>query len=141
MASPTDVKHYLAHWFQLGKQVVSDDGQVTYRPEKVILGDRFSAEFEACWQAIVATQGEAYHLKGTQQSIAELLSPAWEIVSCARCDMPVPLPHKEITPHLCPCDDLDTWPNEELPRPRLPVNSQNQLSQLTARLRTPQAKS
>jgi hypothetical protein len=135
MASPLEVKHYLAHWFQLGKQVMSDDGRVSYRLQSVIWGDRFSPEFEQCWTEIMQNKGEAYYLKGTDQTIAQLLSPAWEIVDCARCDMPVPIAQKEIALHPCPCDDLSNWPNEEIPRPRLPINSRQRLDNLSARLR------
>lgn len=134
MASRIEVKHYLAHWFQLGKQVVSDDGQVSYSPQSVIQGDHFSPEFEQCWTEIMKTEGDTYYLKGTDQTIAQLLSPVWDIVDCARCEMPVPAAQKEITPYPCPCSDIPNWPNEEIPRPRLPVNSQQRLEALADRL-------
>lgn len=137
MASYTEVKNYLAHWFQLGKQVMSDDGRVTLQPEKVVQGDRFSPEFEACWAEILKTGGESFHLKGTDQTIAELLSPNWEVVSCARCDMPVPMPQKDFTPpHPCPCEDLSNWPNEDIPRPRLPIDSYQHLTRMNERLQS-----
>ncbi|MGC1310298.1 MAG: hypothetical protein WA885_23970 [Phormidesmis sp.] len=134
MASDTEVKNYLAHWFQLGKQVLSDDGSVTFSPKSIIQGDRFSPEFEDCWAEILKTGGETYYLKGTDQTIAHLLSPAWNIVSCARCDMPVPIAEKELALHPCPCDDLSNWPNEEIPKPRLPIDSNQRLSQMSDRL-------
>ncbi|MGB3293702.1 MAG: hypothetical protein WBB01_12005 [Phormidesmis sp.] len=135
MASYTEVKHYLAHWFQLGKQVMSDSGQVTLQPEKVIQGDRFSPEFEACWAKILEKGSESFYLSGTDQTVAELLSPKWEVVSCARCNMPVPMPQADFTPHPCPCEDLSNWPNEEIPRPRLPINSYRHLGRMNERLR------
>ncbi|MEM6449266.1 MAG: hypothetical protein AAF703_03030 [Cyanobacteria bacterium P01_D01_bin.105] len=136
MASPQEIKKYLAHWFQLGKQVLHDNGQTRYKPETVIQGDHFSPEFNQCWEAIMAVEGRALYLEGTQQTIAELLSPAWEMTSCARCDMPVPIPQIEITERLCPCNDLPTWPNEELPRPHLPIDSHQKLGNLRKRLVT-----
>lgn len=136
MASRNEVKSYLAHWFQLGKQVVSDDGQTVYQLPKVVQGERFSPEFEACWAHIIANGGRAYYLNGTSQTIEELLQPTWDIVNCARCEMPIPLTQTELELHDCPCHDLPNWPNEEIPRPRLPVNSQNHLSKMTERLQT-----
>ena len=82
----------------------------------------------------MAVEGKALYLEGTQQTISELLSPAWEMTSCARCEMPVPIPQIETTERLCPCNDLPTWPNEELPKPRLPVDSDQKLRNLRAQL-------
>ncbi len=135
MASPTEVKTYLAHWFQLGKAVKSDHDKTRYQPSKVIQGDRFSAEFETCWDSIIAAKGEALYLEGTDQTIAELLSPQWDVVNCSRCEMPVPIAPIRVEAHLCPCNDLDSWPNEEIPRPRLPVNNLEQLGQVVERLK------
>ncbi|MGB3300573.1 MAG: hypothetical protein WBA76_20100 [Phormidesmis sp.] len=134
MASLTDVKTYLAHWFQLGRKVKSDHGRLSYQPEKVIQGEHFSPEFEDCWAAIMAAEGKSLYLEGTDQTIAELLSPTWEVVNCARCEMPIPILQKESKPHSCPCHDLPDWPNEEVPRPRLPVSSYQHLRQMKNRL-------
>lgn len=136
MASPTDVKNYLAHWFQLGKQVVSDDGQVSYGSDKVIQGDRFSPEFEDCWRKILAAEGKALYLKGTNQTIEQLLSPAWDVTTCTRCDMPVPIPEVEVAPYPCPCNDLPSWPNHDLPSPRLPIDTERHLQQMAERLKS-----
>jgi hypothetical protein len=134
MASSNDVKKYLAYWFQLGKAVLSDSGRVRYQPKLVIQGDRFSPEFEDIWATILANKDERLYLEGTDQTFAELLSPAWEISDCARCDMPVPMPVIELLPHPCPCNDLPTWPNEEAPKPRLPINSNQRLQEMNERL-------
>lgn len=134
MASSNEIKNYLAYWFQLGKQVLNDNGKDSYKPKTVIQGDHFSPEFEACWKAIMNNQGKALYLEGTDQTIAELLSPEWEMISCARCEMPVPIPQVEMSERLCPCNDLPTWPNEEIPKPRLPINSNQRLSNLKQRL-------
>jgi hypothetical protein len=134
MASPTDVKTYLAHWFQLGKKVVSDSGHISYHSENIIQCEHFSAQFEACWAAIMVAEGKGLYLEGTDQTIAELLLPTWEVVDCARCQMPVPMPQVEIRAHACPCNDLPSWPNSDIPQPRLPVNSRQHLGQMQDRL-------
>ena len=136
MASRTQVKNYLAYWFQLGKQVVSDDGKTSYRPQSVIEGNRFSAEFEKCWRDILSDSGKNCHLEGTDQTIDELLSPAWDVTNCARCDMLIPTPEVMLDQVLCPCNDLPTWPNEELPKPRLPVDSQQRLFNMGEKLKS-----
>lgn len=141
MATRTEVKNYLAYWFQLGKQVVSDNGSVSYAPDKVIQGDHFTPEFENCWKTIIEKEGRSLYLAGTDQTIAELLSPAWDVVSCSRCNMPVPMPQVEIKAHPCPCNDMDDWPNEEIPQPRLPVNTHNHLYNMKKRLQANSDKS
>ena len=134
MASHLEVKKYLAHWFQLGKGVLSDKHSSVYLPEKIIQGDRYSDDFEQCWEAMMQEDPGQLYLRGTDQSVADLLSPAWEIVSCARCEMPIPLPLTKQDPPPCTCDDLPNWPNEELPRPRMPVNSHDHLAKMRSRL-------
>ncbi|MBD2094152.1 hypothetical protein H6F90_03170 [Trichocoleus sp. FACHB-591] len=134
MASEQQVRQYLAYWFQLGKKVVIDNGQTALLPEPVIQGDRYSQEFEDCWQLVRAPESGDCHLEGTHQTIAELLSPAWDIMGCARCSMPVPLPIIG-TPDLeCPCIDLPNWPNMEVPLPRAPISSQSRLIEIRDRL-------
>lgn len=127
MASQADVKKYLAYWFQLGKKVIAERSQETYAPDPVIEGDHYSSAFEQCWQDIVNKDGKGYYLEGTDETIAELLSSEWLVTQCARCDMPVPIPERQTTLNLCPCNDLPSWPNEELPQPRSPINSNNHL--------------
>lgn len=135
MASSLQVKNYLAYWLQLGKPIVKADGQVVCKPKTVIQGDRFSTEFEDCWREILRQdEGSSCYLKGTDQSIKELLSPAWEMASCARCSMMVPTPEVMTNPFPCPCNDLPDWPNEEIPQPRLPIDSQDRLSQIRQRM-------
>lgn len=110
--------------------------QETLLPQPVIQGSHYSAQFEECWQRIVHDRSGNAHLEGTHQTIAELLTSAWEINPCSRCSMPVPFRSPGLPPALaCPCSDLPTWPNTELPFPRGPVNSQNQLSSIRDRLR------
>lgn len=134
MASPTEIKTYLAYWFQLGKKVClpKEDGELL--PQPVIRGDRYSPEFEDCWQKIIVNQGKDCYLEGTGQTIEELLTPTWTITSCARCDMPVPLVELGLQSLVCPCHDLSGWPNAELPQPRSPVSNVIRLSKIHTRL-------
>ena len=135
MASTTEVKTYLAHWFQLGKKLVWRNGKAELLPKKVIQGDRFSAEFEECWSKIMSVNGQNCYLIGAEVTIQELLSPSWTIDQCARCSMPVPLVEIGTQPLDCACSDLGNWPNTELPTPRSPVSSQAKLSSISERLK------
>jgi hypothetical protein len=44
MANKHEVKKYLAHWFQLGKKVVIENGKEILSPQPVLKGDRYSPE-------------------------------------------------------------------------------------------------
>jgi len=134
MASATEVKTYLAHWFQLGKKLVWQNGAAELLPEKIIQGDRFTPQFEDCWQKIMSVNGQDCYLVGETATIEELLSPAWTINQCARCAMPVSIVQAGIQSLDCACSDLDNWPNSELPNPRPPVSSQTQLKNISQRL-------
>ncbi|WAL62683.1 hypothetical protein [Thermocoleostomius sinensis] len=134
MASSDQVKRYLAYWFQLGKPLVLNDGQETLLPQPVLQNNHYSPEFEACWNRVLEFDGHRCYLEGTSQSIHELLSSQWEIESCARCAMPVPMVSLGAQTLDCPCNDLNTWPNNELPQPRSPIDSQAQLNQIRDRL-------
>ena len=133
MASTTQVRTYLAHWFQLGKKLVWRNGE-TLLPQPVIQGDRFSPQFEECWQKIIGVGGKDCYLEGSKENIAELLSSGWDINSCSRCSMPIAIVNLGIQSLDCPCSDLDNWPNDELPAPRSPVNSRMQLDRIKGRL-------
>ncbi len=135
MASEQEVRQYLAYWFQLGKKVILNNGQQAIKPKLVIQGDRYSQDFENCWQQLRSSNLSECYLEGTEHSIAQLLSPAWEMNSCARCSMPVPVPSVGVPSLSCPCNDLPMWPNTELPAPRSPVDSQAQLAGIRDRLR------
>ncbi|MBE9191071.1 hypothetical protein IQ230_12045 [Gloeocapsopsis crepidinum LEGE 06123] len=134
MASEQEVRQYLAYWFQLGKRVIVNNTQQVIKPKLVIQSGQYSQEFENCWQQLKALDLNESYLEGTEQSIAELLTPAWEMNSCARCAMPVPIPSVGVPSLSCPCNDLPTWPNTEVPAPRSPVNSQAQLADIRDRL-------
>ena len=48
--------------------------------------------------------------------------------------MPVALRTNGLPPPACPCNDLNHWPNLEVPMPRSPANSQTQLQNIRDRL-------
>ena len=135
MASTTQVRTYLAYWFQLGKKLIWCNGKATLFPQPVIEGDRLSAQFEECWQKIVSVKGKDCYLEGCNETIADLLSSEWDINGCARCNMPVAIVESGIQSLDCLCSDLDNWPNDELPKPRSPVNSRVQLNRIKTRLK------
>ena len=134
MASENQVREYIAYWFQLGKKVLIRNGSEALLPQPVITGDRYSPEFEQCWQKIISPDSGDSYLQGTEETIAQLLTPAWDISACARCTMPVPLRDAGMPPELCPCNDLANWPNTEMPQPRSPVSTKSQLSGIRDRL-------
>ncbi|BAZ51610.1 hypothetical protein NIES4103_42680 [Nostoc sp. NIES-4103] len=134
MATKQEVKRYLAYWFQLGKKIVKGNGQATLLPQPVLKGDRYSDEFEACWQQILLPELADYYLEGTYETIAELLTPAWELAPCSRCNMPIAMRNVGMPALLCPCNDLPAWPNTELPAPRSPVSNEEQLKAIRDRI-------
>lgn len=136
MASEQQVRQYLAYWFQLGKRVLIHGGRESLLPRPVIQGNRYSDEFESCWQQINANNAGDCYLEGTNQTIAELLSPAWEINPCSRCSMPVPLRTVGmVSSPDCTCSDIPDWPNNDMPQPRDPIDSQTLLMQIRDRLK------
>ena len=136
MASTTQVKTYLAYWFQLGKKLVWRNGKETLLPQTIFQDDRFSPQFESCWQKIMSIGGKDCYLEGSAETIEQLLSPNWDINGCARCQMPVAIVESGIQSLDCMCSDLDNWPNDELPKPRSPISNQVQLDKIRARLKT-----
>ncbi|HEY9887986.1 MAG TPA: hypothetical protein V6D02_06255 [Candidatus Obscuribacterales bacterium] len=133
MASVQKVQTYLAYWFQLGKPVVFEKSQTQCLPTPIFEGHRLSLAFEQCWQRILAHAPECF-LSGTNESIADLLTDAWEIDGCSRCTMPVPLLVQGIKLSPCPCADLPSWPNDEVPQPREAVCSTHHLTSIRERL-------
>ncbi|BAY30171.1 hypothetical protein NIES2107_20150 [Nostoc carneum NIES-2107] len=133
MANEQDVKRYLAYWFQLGRKVMVGNGKAELLPQQVLQGDRYSDEFENIWQQICHQATESY-LEGTEETIAELLTPAWEMLPCSRCEMPVPMRNLGMPALYCPCSTLPNWPNSELPPPRHPISNQEQLKIIRDRL-------
>ncbi|MEA5465108.1 hypothetical protein [Leptothoe sp. PORK10 BA2] len=134
MATPKEVQNYLAYWFQLGKPIHLQHGLAPQLPVPVLAGDGFSRAFHDCWQTIMANGGRDCHLEGTEETIEQLLSPQWEITDCARCSIPIAMPMVIRVAQLCPCSDIDNWPNDELPTPHLPINNKNHFSRLKTRL-------
>lgn len=134
MASQYQVQQYLAYWFQLGKRVVIQHSHEALQPQPVIQGDRYSSDFEACWKRIIDPRTGDCYLEGTDQTIRELLSGAWEILPCGRCSMPVPMAAQGLPALSCPCSDLPGWPNTDIPQPRSPISTEHQLIQIRERL-------
>ncbi len=135
MASDLEIQTYLALWFQLGKSVVSQSTGSRLRPRSVSHDNAYSAEFTECWR-VISQHPDLYYLEGTEQSIEELRSPAWEFIYCARCVMPVPMRLDSAAFGPCPCQDLPLWPNVELPLPRLPISNRKVLNNICHRLTT-----
>ncbi|MBD2254344.1 hypothetical protein [Nostoc parmelioides] len=134
MATKEEVKIYLAYWFQLGKKVVVGNEGTHLLPQPIFQGDRYSQEFEDCWQTILSPSTGDCYLEGTEETIAELLTPGWDMIACGRCAMPVPMRNLGMPPLSCPCGSLPGWPNTELPTPRSPISSQEQLKVIRNRL-------
>ncbi|MGK7919554.1 MAG: hypothetical protein AB4080_06050 [Trichodesmium sp.] len=134
MASHSQIRKYIAYWFQLGKKLLIRNGQEAIRPQIVISGDRYSQEFEECWRQILSPESGDCYLEGTNQTIQELLSSEWDINSCARCSMPIPSRVKGMPPECCPCFDLPHWPDTETPLPRSPISNRSHLLSISERL-------
>lgn len=134
MASEQAVKQYLAYWFQLGKKVVIGSSGEAMLPQPVMQNGGYSQEFENCWQLVTSPNAGDSHLEGTPETINELLTDTWQVMPCARCTMPVPLLNVGVASLMCPCNDLSSWPNSELPSPRSPVNSQAKLTDIRDRI-------
>ena len=134
MASTDRVKQYLAYWFQLGKKLWIRNGQQWMCPRSIVCGDRYSPEFEACWQLVCSPESGDCYLEGMPQTIEQLLSSEWELDPCVRCDILVPLRDRGMPNPECPCSDIPSWPNMELPQPRLPVDTRSHLAEIRSRL-------
>lgn len=133
MASSQSVQSYLAYWMQLGKGVIIAH-QAPVHCTQVVMGDRYSPAFTACWEQITACEGQNCYLEGSEIVIADLLLEQWEITPCYRCALLIPQKARGIQTEACPCSDLENWPNLELPQPRKPVNNCDRLSQIRQRL-------
>ncbi|OUC13476.1 MAG: hypothetical protein B0A82_16895 [Alkalinema sp. CACIAM 70d] len=126
MASASHVKHYIAYWLQLGKSLVTHSHRSALKSPSIISGENYSTEFEGYWQQALQHANTSY-LEGTAQTIAQLLTPEWEIVMCARCPMPIALKVSGVSGENCPCQELNIWPNTDTLPPRAPVVSQSVL--------------
>jgi len=134
MASPQQVKDYLASWLQLGKSIRVGLQQEPHFIQQVVQGERYSSEFESLWQYIQSAESGECCLDGVEPTVAELLTDQWDITDCSRCQMPLSLPIAGIASPECPCHDLPNWPNNELPQPRTPVDSTGHLQSIYQRL-------
>jgi hypothetical protein len=134
MATQEQVREFLAHWFQLGKPVVLAEDRGECLPAPIYHKGTYSQSFEDCWHQIMVTSGQGCYLQGTSQSIATMLTPGWDITTCARCAMPVALPTLGTMTLPCPCNDLHSWPNLDVPTPRTAVVEEHHLSNIQERL-------
>ncbi|NJM58081.1 MAG: hypothetical protein HC857_12510 [Synechococcales cyanobacterium RU_4_20] len=119
MATPAELRHYLACWFQLGKSVQVQQRGLSLCPSPVINHGQYSQAFEDCWQQLQLQGLGQCFLEGTGQSLAELLGGSWDVSDCARCAMPIVQKVGGLPEISCPCHDLPNWPNTELPAPRV----------------------
>ena len=139
MASSEEVKQYLACWLQLGKKLVVDNGKEVICPETIVVNNQYSSEFEDCWQKVLAMGGKNCYLEGVEPTIDILLSPAWDVTACVKCQMPIPQLDLGLqSPPGCPCVDIPLWPNLDLPLPRSPIDNQSHLNTIKARLNNKQ---
>jgi hypothetical protein len=127
------VKRYFAYWFQVGKPVILPVGDRRMLPDPGVSGDRYSDSFEACWAELLQPKNQDAYLEGTKHTLKELLSDRWDILSCARCTMPVPIDTIGLDVG-CPCSDLSNWPDVNIPTPHDPVSTRNQLGSINQRL-------
>jgi len=134
MASQEQIRSFLAHWFQLGKPVVLAGDRDEGLPCPVYYKNGYSQSFEECWQRIMESRGEGCYLKGTTQTVAEMMTSGWEVTPCARCEMPVAVPTLGTMKFPCPCHDLHTWPNYDVPTPRMAVDDGHHLGEIHRRL-------
>lgn len=134
MATEQQVKLYLAYWFQVGKRVLLRNGDEALLPKPIFSGNSYSQEFENCWRRLQEPQSGECFLEGTEQTIQQLLSSAWEIVECAKCKMPIPMSHLSNLSPGCPCFDISSWPNLELPLPHQPADNGKSLRDICQRL-------
>ena len=134
MASHRQVRTYLACWFQLNRGVILHDTGDRLCPQPVIQQSNYSPAFEACWTQVLQRKGQNCYLEGTNQTLAELMTESWELMSCPRCTLPIPVPNCPVIRLECPCSELHTWPNTQLPLPRVPFNSQHALGHICDRV-------
>jgi hypothetical protein len=133
MATELDLKNFVACWMQLGKGVYQPTGELIHLA-KVLQGEQYNPEFETLWQDLSSFGLQNVYLEGTSVSLSALNTELWEIVPCARCTMPVALPIGNTASCICPCHDLQGWPNSELPTPRPPVANKAHFDRILKRL-------
>lgn len=127
VATPSEVKAYLACWLQMGKTLEVDLPQFSrsIRLSRVLSLDGLSSEFEQMWQLVLRYPNRC-NISGTEESIGDLLSESWEIDSCVRCGLHVPMPVRvNCDRGACPCNDIPAWPNNETVPPRLAAGMVN----------------
>ena len=135
MSNYDAVKKYFAQWLQMGKKVFIQSQNKLVGVKCVVRGESYTNEFEQLWAEISDPRSGDVYLDGTDESIQELLSPKWEVVSCVRCEMPIPIGMGPQAAQICPCNDLGCYPNLEAIAPREPVITAKHLSSIMSRLK------
>ena len=135
MATRTLVKNYLAQWMQMGKGLSLSIYGEEIHIHKVVQGEKYSSAFNELWEQVSNDQSQEAYLSGTDQTISDLLSPKWDVIACARCNLLVPsLDLGARVPVCCPCDDIPNHPNLNSIAPRIPVTLVEHLDGLCDRL-------
>lgn len=134
MATPTEVQHLLACWFQLGKPVVIGRTGERLCPQPVLQGGLYSSAFEASWRRCVEAGLSNCWLENTELTLEDLCQNDWEVVPCARCGMPEALPIGHLPPLACACSDMTDWPTDQLPPPHSPLDVERSQDCLRHRL-------
>lgn len=134
MATLSEVKHYVAMWFMAGKRLYDPDkSELLYTNRVYSWNKSYSKEFETIWENLHPDA----RLTGSFITISDLLSEDWEIISCARCEIPTPVAVKYINDSVCSCDDLALPPDPFLPKPKPPENERNWLGKLIDKIKNP----
>ncbi|NKB18516.1 MAG: hypothetical protein HC770_11595 [Pseudanabaena sp. CRU_2_10] len=119
----------------MGKKVFIQSQNKLVGVKCVVRGESYTNEFEQLWAEISDPRSGDVYLDGTDESIQELLSPKWEVVSCARCEMPIPIGMGPQAAQICPCNNFGCYPNLEAIAPREPVITAKHLSSIMSRLK------
>jgi hypothetical protein len=134
VATPAEVQHLLACWFQLGKPVLIGRTGEQICPQPVLQEGWYSRAFEESWQLFVDAGLDQCWLANTDLTLAKMCQEGWEIVPCARCGMPEALPVGQISPLSCACSDMANWPTDQLPPPHSPLDVERSQDCLRNRL-------
>jgi hypothetical protein len=108
MANFYDLKHYIAHYINKGRCLVSEKGKlVTYSERVYDRRGNYSESFNHFVDRLLES-GEFFNLyiEGDGYSFAELIHSRFDLEYCVRCREPIPVPSATAlsTPacYLCP---------------------------------------
>ncbi|MBW4698247.1 MAG: hypothetical protein KME03_10215 [Aphanocapsa lilacina HA4352-LM1] len=94
MANFYDLKHYIAHYINKGRCLVSEKGKITTFSERVY--DRrgnYSEQFNHFIDRLLES-GEFFHLyvEGDGYAFSDLIHSRFDLEYCVRCREPIPVP-------------------------------------------------